>query len=98
MRDTACLSGTWVYRRTDHRQRRKVLGPPIEIAVDPIFSPERHEALRVVIRERSWSRKQIREPWLLSHRVTSPCGKTMWGFVSIRGAVVPLRHERLQRG
>ncbi len=85
VRDTACLSGTWVYRRTDHRQRREVLGPPIEIAVDPIFSPERHEALKVVVRERSWSRKQIREPWLLSHRVTSPCGKLMWGFVNATG-------------
>ena len=85
VRDTKCLSGTWVYRRTDHRQRREVLGPPIEIAVDPIFTPERHEELKGVIKERSWSRKQIREPWLLSQRITSPCGQMMWAFTNHYG-------------
>jgi hypothetical protein len=45
----------------------------------------RRPPIRGRVRERSWSRRQIREPWLLSQRVTSPCGKLMWGSVNSTG-------------
>lgn len=85
VRDTACLSGTWTYRRSDHRQRRNPLGEPIEIAVPPLLTPERHEALRATVEARSWSRKQTRHDWLLSGLIASPHGRAMWGKVSARG-------------
>jgi len=85
VRDTTCLSGTWTYRRTDHRQSRKTLGPPITMSVPPILTPERHEALLAVIAARSWSRRQVHYPWLLSGVLVSPHGRLMWGRVSARG-------------
>jgi len=85
VRDTTCLSGTWTYRRNDHRQYRQVLGPPITMPIPPVFTPERHEALKAVVKGRGWSRKQVKHPWLLSQLVASPCGGTMWGRVSARG-------------
>jgi DNA invertase Pin-like site-specific DNA recombinase len=81
LRDTTCLSGTWTYRRPEGRNGRKPSGgPPIEIAVPPILTPERHEVLRAVIKARSWSRKQTKHAWLLSGRLFSPHSKRMHGM------------------
>lgn len=86
MRDTTCLSGTWTYRRAGGRNGRKsTSGPPIEIAVPPILTSERHEALKAVLKARSWSRKQIKHPWLLSGRLLSPHGRAMHGMYDAHG-------------
>jgi DNA invertase Pin-like site-specific DNA recombinase len=86
LRDTTCLSGTWTYRRPEGRNGRKALtGPPVEIAVPPLLTPERHEALKSVIKARSWSRRQTKHAWLLSGRLSSPHGRTMHGMHDARG-------------
>ncbi len=86
IRDTTCLSGTWTYRRPEGRNGRKArTGPPINVKIPPIFTPERHEALRAVVEARSWSRKQMKHPWLLSLRLYSPHGVRMHGMTDARG-------------
>jgi len=85
VRNTTCLSGTWTYRRDDHRKRRDPLGPPIELSIPAILTPERHEALVTVVARGSLSRKQVKHEWLLSGMLRSPHGKTMWAKVSARG-------------
>lgn len=86
IRDTTCLSGTWTYRRSGGRNGRTArTGPPINVQIPPIFTPERHEALRAVVRARSWSRKQAKHPWLLSLRLYSPHGMRMHGRIDARG-------------
>jgi hypothetical protein len=85
VRNTTCLSGTWTYRRDDHRKRGNPLGPPIELSIPAILTRERHKALVTVVARGSLSRKQVKHEWLLSGMLRSPHGKTMWGRVSPRG-------------
>jgi len=78
--DIRCLSGTWTYRRSGGRNGYKTqTGPPIDIPVPPILTPERHEALKATIKARSWTRAQIKHPWLLAGRIASPHGRRMYG-------------------
>jgi hypothetical protein len=81
VRDIRCLSGTWTYRRPGGRNGYKAqTGPPIDIPVPPILTPERHEALKAVIEARSWTRAQVKHSWLLAGRMSSPHGRRMHGF------------------
>ena len=87
VRDTTCLTGTWTYRRQQSNTRRRQArsGPPITLSIPPILTPERYEALRAVIKARSWSRKQQKHDWLLAGRVWSPHGRRMHGMHDAHG-------------
>lgn len=83
------ISGRWTYRRPSRKGKPgkdplNHYGPPITISIPAIISPERHEALRAALARTSTGEgaTKRKHPYLLSHRLTSPCGQPMHGLTN----------------
>ena len=72
------LDGTWVYRRPGRSWAKPTDGPPIALCLPAILTPERFAAMRAVIARQNLTRKPVNTVHLLSGRLTSGCGTSMW--------------------
>lgn len=80
LREATALSGSWTYRRPGRGARNA----PIEMSVPAILDPAEHEALRIRINSNATQRRHS-NTYLLSGRITSPCGMTMQGIKNTAG-------------
>ena len=80
LREAIALSGTWTYRRPGRNAR----SAPIEMTVPAILSPAEHAALRARVEATATIRRRTNQ-YVLSGRISSPCGATMQGTTNTAG-------------
>ncbi len=83
------LSGRWTYKRPTRtgkpaRDSEPRYQDPVVIQIPAILTPERHEALKQALEATSTGpgATQKKNTYLLSRRITSPCGHPMYGHTN----------------
>lgn len=83
------LSGRWVYKRPVRaakpaRDSEARYADPVVLEIPPILTPERHEALKEALEATSTGLRSTKRKhtYLLSRRITSPCGHPMHGYTN----------------
>jgi site-specific DNA recombinase len=71
------LSGTYQWRRAG---RGAKTGPPVSLAIPPLISSQLHDRLRARVAQTAQAKSGHAEQYLLSGRLRSACGATMWGI------------------